>query len=158
MDSTVLLTIAKGGEHPLIDMDWTIGIQLLIFGITFFAAKSLLFGPYLKLRADRFAGIEGARQDAANLSAEADAKLADYELTLEKARKRAQDERHKLRAEAAKHHGEVTGKAREQAVKAMSDATEKVQKESSAARSELLPKADKLGVEIAAKLLGREVA
>ena len=69
MDSTVLLTLASAAQHPLIDLDTTIVVQLVIFLATFAVAGSMLFKPYLAMRDRRRAGMEGAREDAARLVA-----------------------------------------------------------------------------------------
>jgi F-type H+-transporting ATPase subunit b len=158
MSTSVLLTVASGGEHPLIDIDYSVVIQLAIFLVTCFVATTMLFKPYLRMREKRHAGMEGAREDAVKMSAEADSRLQDYEEKLSAARSRAQDERHKIRSEAAAHLAEVTGKARAEASAATKSAREKVTSESEKARSELLPKAEVLGRQIAARLLGREVS
>jgi len=158
MNPTVLLTVASGGEHPLIDIDYSVIIQLVIFLMTALVASSMLFKPYLRMREQRHAGMEGARADAVKMSAEADARLVDYEQKLASARSRAQDERHKIRSEAARHLSEVTDRARAEAQSAMEVARKKVETESDKARKDLLPKANELAAPIASKLLGREVA
>ena len=158
MDSSVLLTVASGGEHPLLDIDLSVVIQLALFFVMMAMGTVLLFKPYLRLRTARHDGIEGARDEASRMSAQADAQLIEYETQLAAARKRAQDERSKVRAESAKNHSEVTEAARGEAVKQMAAARSKVQEQSEAARKELLPKVETLGSQIASKLLGREVA
>ncbi|MBT8495310.1 MAG: ATP synthase F0 subunit B [Deltaproteobacteria bacterium] len=158
MSTTVLLTVASGAEHPLIDIDYSVVIQLVIFLVTCFVATTMLFKPYLRMREERHAGMEGAREDAVKMSAEADSRLQDYEQKLAAARSRAQDERHKIRSEAAAHLAEVTDSARAEADKATKAARAKVNSETEKARTELLPKAEVLGQQIAARLLGREVS
>src|SRR5688500_1401565 len=108
MDPTVLVTVASGGEHPLIDIDWTIGLQFALFVVMFFVARAWLFRPYLALREARRAGIEGARGEAERMTAEADAKLAEYEKELATARARAADEQRRIRAEAVSYERDVT--------------------------------------------------
>ncbi len=157
MDPKALVTIAAA-EHPLIDIDLTVILQFVLFGVLFFACNKLLFQPYLKLREARRAGIEGAREDADRMTAEADAKLADYEKSLSTARARAADEGRKVRLEAVAHEIEVTGKAKATAVDAMNTAQATVKRETESARAELLPQADALARQMASKLLGREVA
>ncbi len=144
--------------HPLIDIDGTVFVQFGLFLILLFVANKLLFQPYLQLRERRKAGIEGARAEAERMTAQADAKLADYEKQLGAARNRANDEGRKVRAEAAAHEKEVTDKARTEAQKSIDDATAKMRAESEAARLQLLPQANTLARQIASKLLGREVA
>ncbi|HTL35416.1 MAG TPA: ATP synthase F0 subunit B [Kofleriaceae bacterium] len=149
-------TIASG--HPLIDIDLTVLVQFGLFLVLFYVSNKLLFQPYLKLRERRKAGIDGARAEAEQMTASADAKLADYEKQLAAARNRANEEGRKVRAEAAAHEKDVTEKARAEAQKAIDEATAKMRQETEAARLQLLPQANTLARQIASKLLGREVA
>lgn len=145
-------------EHPLIDIDGTVFIQLALFLLVAFIGSRLLFRPYLKMRDERTAGIAGARDEAARLSAEADARVAHYERQLETARTRAQEERRKMRGEAAARQREVTETARSESARAFDDAKAKVKRETDAARAELLPRANQVAADIASALLGRKVA
>ena len=158
MTQPVLMTLASAAEHSMIDIDSTAFVQFGIFAILALVATRFLFTPYLKMREEREDGMEGARKDAENLSAEADAKLADYEEKLASARARAQEERRKIRAEAAENLQAITLKARTSAQEAMEAASKKVASETQSARAELLPKADSLATEMVSKLLGRKVA
>jgi len=145
-------------EHPLIDIDYTVGIQLFLFLVVAFVSSRFLFRPYLKMRDERAAGIEGARAEAGRLSAEADARLSRYQSQVEAARVRAQDERRKMRTDAAERQRQVTEAARAEAGEAFESAVARVRQESDAARGVLLPQARQLAGEIAATLLGRKVA
>jgi F-type H+-transporting ATPase subunit b len=156
VDPKNLVTVIAA-EHPLIDIDLTVVLQFVIFAVLFFVLNALLFQPFMRLREARRAGIEGAREEADRMTAEADAKLADYEKSLTVARNRANDEGRKVRAEASAHEKEVTDKARATALVAMTEAQQKVRTETSAAHAELMPQADALARQIASKLLGREV-
>ena len=151
----VISTLAA---HPLIDIDLTVLIQFALFLLVYLVGNRLLFQPYLRLRERRKAGIEGARVEADRMTAQADAKLVDYEKQLASARNRASDEGRKVRSEAAAHEREVTDRARAEAQKAIDEATSRMRSETEAARLQLLPQASTLAKQIAAKLLGREVA
>ncbi|HEY1550524.1 MAG TPA: ATP synthase F0 subunit B [Kofleriaceae bacterium] len=151
-----LSSLAAG--HPLIDIDYTVFVQFALFLILFVLSNALLFQPYLRLRERRKEGIEGARAEAERMSAQADAKLADYETQLAKARASANDEGRKVRAEAAAHEKQVTDASRAEAQKALDEATAKMRAETDAARLQLLPQANTLARQLATKLLGREVA
>ncbi|MDQ3364600.1 MAG: ATP synthase F0 subunit B [Myxococcota bacterium] len=157
MDQTTLVSLASGG-HPLIDIDLTVVVQFALFLILMFATNKLLFQPYLALRERRTAGIDGARGEAQRMTAEADAKLADYEKSLSIARDRANEEGRKVRGEAAAHERDVTEQARAHAQIAIDEAQAKMRAEAEAARGQLLPQADALASRIASKLLGREIA
>jgi F-type H+-transporting ATPase subunit b len=157
VDPKALVSIAAA-EHPLIDIDLTVVLQFILFGVLFFACNKLLFQPYLKLREARRAGIEGAREEADRMTAEADAKLADFEKSLSAARARTAEEGRKVRIEAVAHETEVTSKAKATALAAMNSAQATVKRETETARAELMPQADALARQMASKLLGREVA
>lgn len=156
MDTTSIVSIASG--HPLIDIDATSIVQFALFLVLMFVANKLMFQPYLALRERRKAGIEGARAEAERMTAQADAKLADYEKQLAVARNRANEEGRKVRTEAVAHEREVTDAARSTAQKAIDEAQAKMRTETEAARGQLLPQADAIAKQIASKLLGREVA
>ena len=156
MHQPVLLTVAA--EHPILDIDLTIVLQLGIFLATAFIATKYLFRPYLTMRTERVEGIDGARKDADDLKAQAAAQLADYEDKLASARARAFDEQRKIRADATTHQNEVTAKARAEVAQTLTEARKSVAEKTDAARSELLPKADALAAGIVSKLIGREVA
>ena len=156
MDQTPIVSLASG--HPLIDIDLTAFVQFALFLITVYVSNKLLFQPYLQLRERRKAGIEGARAEAERMTAQADAKLAEYEKSLAAARDRAGEEARKVRIAAAAHEKEVTEKARAAAQLAMDAAQKKVRSETEAARAQLMPQAETLARSISSKLLGREVA
>jgi F-type H+-transporting ATPase subunit b len=150
-----LVTLASG---PLIDLDLTVFVQFGLFLLLFVITNKFMFQPYLALRERRKAGIEGARAEAERMTAQADAKLADYEKQLAAARSRANEEGRKVRAEAAAHEKDVTDKARAEAQAAIDEAAAKMRQETEAARLQLLPQANQMARQIASKLLGREVA
>jgi F-type H+-transporting ATPase subunit b len=157
MDQTsTVATLASG--HPLIDIDGTALIQFGLFVLLWIISKKLLFQPYLALRERRKQGIEGAREEATRMTAEADAKLADYDKQLSVARNRANEEGRKVRGEAVAHEREVTDKARATAQTAIDEAHAKMRSETDAARAQLMPQAEQIARQIASKLLGREVA
>ena len=157
MDQTILVTVAAA-EHPLIDIDLTVLVQLGLFVVLFVACNKLLFQPYLRLRERRRAGIEGAKAEAETMSAQADSKLASYEKQLAAARTRAGDESRKIRAEAAAAEKKVTDEAKAAALSAINSAQAKVRSETAAARKELLAQADAISSKMATRLLGREVS
>lgn len=156
MDQTPIVSLASG--HPLIDIDLTVFIQFALFLITMYVSNKLLFQPYLQLREWRKAGIEGARAEAEQMTAEADAKLASYEKSKAVARDQAAEEGRKLRLEAAEYEKKVTDEARRTAQDAIEGAQKKMRGETEAARAQLMPQAEVLARAISSKLLGREVA
>ena len=158
MNPTVVVTLAAGDSHPLIDIDGTIFIQFGLFLVMLVVANKLLFQPYLRLRERRAEGIEGAKAEAERMTAEADSKLVDYERQLGAARAKASEEQRKIRGAANAHEREVTTTARATAAAALEEARDRVRTETEAARKELMPRAEQIGNQRAARILGREVA
>lgn len=156
MDQTPIVSLAGG--HPLIDIDLTVVVQLALFLVLFVIANRFLFQPYLQLRERRRAGIDGARAEAERMTAQADAKLADYEKQLAVARDRANEEGRKIRSQASEDERALLDAARRQAQDAIDAAQATMRRETEAARGELLPQADAIARTISSKLLGREVA
>ncbi|MBX3159266.1 MAG: ATP synthase F0 subunit B [Deltaproteobacteria bacterium] len=157
MHNSVDAVVSLGSGHPIIDIDLTVFLQFGLFVVMALLANRLLFQPYLALRERRKEGIEGARAEAAQMTATADSKLADYEKQLATARAKANTEGGKVRAEAAAHEQEVTGKARAAALTSIEEAQAKMRQETDAARRELMPQAEALAAKMATRLLGREV-
>lgn len=152
-----MLAARAGDAHPLMDIDWTIFLQFGVFVALFVVAKAFLFTPYLKLRERREQGIDGARAEAHRMSAEADAKLADYESKLKAARAKAAEEQRSIRAAAAAHEQEVTEQARNTTQAAWNEAQANVGRDVTAARADLLARADALAKQMASRLLGRQL-
>lgn len=151
-----LVSVASG--HPLIDVDLTAVVQFVLFLVLALVSNKLLFQPYLALRERRRAGIEGARAEAEKMTAQADAKLADYQKKLVAARDRASEEARRIREEAAQREREVADQARASAQKAIDEAQATMRSQTDQARAQLLPQAGALARAISSKLLGREVS
>src|SRR4051812_39880080 len=130
MDQTPIVSLAGG--HPLIDIDSTVVVQFVLFVVLFVIANKFLFQPYLRLRELRKSKIDGARAEAEAMTAQADAKLADYEKQLSIARERANDEARKVRLEAGGYEKQVTDEARRTAQKATDEAQDTMRRETEA--------------------------
>jgi F-type H+-transporting ATPase subunit b len=150
--------LLAASDPPLIDLDNTVFVQLAIFVILAFLLNSLLFQPYLKVRAAREEGVGGAEDAAKDMDAKARAKAEEVELAVARARAKGNEERATLRAEALGREREITANAVTTAQAAIESAKKKLDTDAAAARAELEPRAKDIGRQIAAKLLGREVA
>jgi F-type H+-transporting ATPase subunit b len=157
---TPLLALAAEAakDPPILDLDSTIVLQLLIFIVTMVVLSRFLFRPYLEVKAARGGGMEGARDDARRMDEEAQARLADYENSLAQARSKANAERAKLQAEAVKRDHEITDAARGATQAALDEARGKLDKDAAAARAQLEPRAQEIARSIFKKILGREAA
>jgi len=156
--SHALSLAAAAAESPLIDLDSTVFLQLFIFLVSAFLLTRLMFRPYLKVRAAREAGIEGAKEQARKMEEDARAKMAEYDSAFTKAKVRATEERTKLRLEATERERQIVDDARQKTQAAVDDARAKLETEAAGARKQLGPQSDEIARTIAKKILGREVA
>jgi len=155
---TPLLAIAAAKAPPIIDLDSTVFLQLAIFIIAALALSRFVFKPYLAIRAQRAAGIEGAREEAVRLKEEAESRLSDYETTFSGARAKANMERGKLQSEGVAREREILAAAREATQAALESSRTKLAADAAETRKQLEPRAQEIARSIARKILGREVA
>jgi F-type H+-transporting ATPase subunit b len=154
-----LLTAAPESHEPqLIDLDATAFVQLGVFLLLVLVLGRLLWRPYLRVREERVTRVDGYREQASTLEAEATERLARADAEIAEARRLGNAVRAAARTEAL---------AREQAL--LADAHAEAQRTLGAARVELdaalvKTRAD-LGREAglvaraaANKIIGREVA
>ena len=149
--------MASAAEHPLLDVDGTVFIQFGIFMAVFFVASHFLFKPYLKMREEREKGIEGAKVEAEQMSAKADAELADYEAKLAAARSKANEERRNIRSEAVEYQRKITEETKVSTMELLEKSQQQVSSETEKAKAELLPSAETLANQIVQKMIGREL-
>jgi F-type H+-transporting ATPase subunit b len=145
-------------DPPLIDLDSTVFIQLVVFIITALVLSRFLFRPFLKMRAERHLGIEGAREEAGRMDDQAKAQIVDYDARFAKAKSKANDERAKVRNEAVERERVITEAARKETDSAIVGAQQTLATEADSARKSLEPRAQEIARSIAQKVLGREVA
>src|SRR6187549_462270 len=94
-------------ERPLINIDATLFINIVLWLILFLLLRPLLWAPMLKLIAAREDGMEGSRDDAKHLEKEARVRKGEYEAAQKKARVTAASERDAMRADAKKKEAEI---------------------------------------------------
>jgi F-type H+-transporting ATPase subunit b len=155
---TLLLAMAPAKDPPLIDLDSTVFIQLVVFIITALLLSRFLVRPFLAMRAARSEGIEGAREAASRMEDQAKAQIGDYDARFAKAKTKANDERAKVRNEAAERERQITEAARKETEGAIESARKTLNVDAQAARKSLEPRAQEIARAIFKKVLGREVA
>jgi F-type H+-transporting ATPase subunit b len=154
----VVLALAEEAAPPLIDLDGTFFVQLGLFVLTLFVLSRTLFGPYLKMRADRERGIGGARAEAQKMGEQARSIVEDYDQKLTAAKRRGAEERNKLQKEATARERELVGKARSDAQSTLEAARKKIAADTETGRAAMTTEATQLARKVASKALGREVA
>ncbi len=154
----VLAPAPQSHEPQLIDLDGTIFIQLGIFLLAVALLYRFLWKPYLRVRDERVTRVEGYRQEAARIDAEAEARMARLEAELAEARRVGVGERASARAAALAHEHELLAQAQATAQRAQAEARAQVAAALAAERSTLQQKANEIGRAAAKKILGREVS
>ena len=161
---TILLEAAAAGAAPraaepqLLDIDGTVflmvGVFLLVLGVLWL----LLWRPYLRVRDERVARVEGAREQAVQLDAEAAARLSRVESALAEARRAGEAEAAKLRIEAQAREQRIMAEAQGAARTMLAEARAKLDQTVATEKASLERQTAALARDIAEKALGRRLA
>jgi F-type H+-transporting ATPase subunit b len=149
---------ASSGGAVNIDFDLTFIGQMVVFGALFLVLKPLMFDPVLRLFEEREKRTDGAKAAAREMQEKAGELLRKYEHELEKVQRVAAEERDRIRAETIRLEAEEMRASRELAAKIVEDGRERIQEEIHAIRFELGRDSERLAHDVAARVLGREVA
>jgi F-type H+-transporting ATPase subunit b len=161
MSSAILLlsTAAPESHEPqLIDLDGTAFIQLGLFLLLMLVLRQFLWRPYLKVLGERTTRVDGYKQEAVRLDAEAASRLAKAEAALAEARRVGAGERVEARAVAQKREQELLAAANVAAQKTLAEARARVSAALAGERAKLQQTAADIGAQAARKILGREVS
>jgi len=161
MSSAFVLLAAEAPEShepQLIDLDGTAFIQLGLFLLLMAVLRQFLWKPYLKVRGERTTRVEGYREEASRLEAEAATRLAKAEAALSEARRVGAGERAEARAVAQRRENELLAQANAAAQKTLADARARVTATLEVERAKLQQAAGEVGLQAARKILGREVS
>jgi F0F1-type ATP synthase membrane subunit b/b' len=144
-------------EPQLIDLDGTAFVQVGLLFLLMLVLWRLFWKPYLRVRNERVARVEGYREEAVRLEADAQQRLARAEAGLAEARRVGAGERAVARAEAQAREQTLLAEANAAAQKTLGEARERLATSVAAERSKLGATAEATAREAARKILGREV-
>jgi len=147
----------QAAEQQLLDIDGTVFVMLGVFLVMLALLKPLLWGPYLRVRAERETRTDGFKADAARMSKEADDKLHKVEASIAEVRKEGLQAFAKTRKEAEAHEQALVAKARDTATEALKAARADLAKAMDRERETLKARSEALGSEAAAQILGRDL-
>src|SRR6266496_344096 len=138
----LLLQAAPEAHEPqLIDVDYTVFIQLGIFLLLMLVLNKFLWKPYLRVRTERVARVEGYREEAVKLEADAQHRRA----------------RADARAEAHTREQTLLAEATAAAQRKLADARGRLTAVVQAERKKLEADSSEVAMAAARKILGREV-
>ena len=150
-------TAPHSSEVQLLDLDGTALVMLGIFLILMLVLWGLLWRPYLRIRDERVARMEGAREQASQLEAEAANRMARIESELADARRVGQAELAKMRQLAQTREQQIVSEAQENSRKLLLDARLKVEAAMAEERANWQQHTSALARELAEKTLGRRI-
>jgi F-type H+-transporting ATPase subunit b len=160
----ILLQVAAASAAPrapeaqLLDVDGTVFVMLGIFLLVLLLLWPLLWRPYLRVRDERVARVDGARGQAEKLDGEAAARLTRIEASLAEARREGDTESIRMRHEAQAREQKILAEAQAAARQMMAEARAKLETTVAAERAALEAQTASLAREIAEKALGRSLA
>jgi F0F1-type ATP synthase membrane subunit b/b' len=163
--SSIYLVLADAGarapaahEQQLLDIDGTALLQFGLFLLAMYVLTQLLWKPYLRIRAERGARVEGFKDEAKRMDADAAARFTKVEAQLGDARRVGSAERTRVRIAASVREQEIVSAASAREQQTLQEARARVEQAVAAERVNLASRAQRLGHEAAEKVLGRKIA
>jgi F-type H+-transporting ATPase subunit b len=150
-----MLVLSSGA---LIDLDGTMLVLAGVFFITLLVLRAFVFRPMIALFEAREEAIDGARAEARRMDAEARQAADKFDQEMRRLRATATTDRERLRQEGLRLERTILEKVQAETRKELTDAEARVQEEARRLRADIQMAVPKLAGQIAAKLLGREVA
>jgi len=141
----------------VINVNFTLFIQLINFLILLLLLNSLLYKPVLAKIREREAKIKADRDKASQLDAEVLEQEKKHQEALIEARQLAGKEKSELLAAAKKTEADILEKARIESARIVDDMRSSIQAESEKARTALKGEMAPLAQSISEKILGRAI-
>lgn len=151
----VLGTFLASESAPVVDIDNTVFLQLILFLFLFAVLNLFLFKPWLEVRERRTKHIDGAIAEAQSLRTRAQEAGTNYEQRLSAAREQAMTVRSDSRRAAEAEEAKIVGSARSEAVAGLEAHKRTLEEEAGQARSQLGPHVEELAGDITKRVLGR---
>jgi len=147
---------ASGGLEILPDPTRLL-VLIVLFTVLIWPANVLLWQPVLRALDERSDQIQGSRERADKIAAEADVVLARYQEAVTHARTEAETERRGLLDQARSEQSGISAGARSAAEEEVSGARREIATALDEARGQLRGQAEELARTAAATVLGREL-
>ena len=141
----------------MIELNFTVIIQLAILLILMVALSKILFKPFLRVLQERRDWVEGAEKKARELQQRTEELWERYRDSMSAAQAQGAAIRDEIRKEGLSKETEILQKAMEEANRFLEGMKAEVQEESQASRAGLRLHAQNLSREMAEKMLGRSI-
>lgn len=148
----------RAAEQQTLDIDGTVFVSLGLFLILFGLLSHFLWKPYLRVRHERTHRVDGYREEATRMEADAQARLARIEAELTETRRQLSGELSVARAEARAREQTMLAQANAEAQATLEDARRRLEAAMAAERARLSTLAGELGRQAASRVLGRSLS
>ena len=141
----------------MVDVNYTVWIQMANFLALILILNFLLFKPVLKIIEKRNKKIEESQEEVSSLDETIERKMAQYEERIRQARAEAALQRDAVKDEGTEQGKEIIGTVRDEISKKLGGFKAQLQKETDEARDSLRAQIRAIAAEISEKVLGRGV-
>ncbi len=142
----------------MIDLDWTLFMQIGNFLVLVFLLNMVLFKPIRGVIQARRQQLEGLATDVSGLSAKEQELRGDIDAEITAARKTGLGKRDMLKAEGGAVEASLVEAAKKEAEAQWTTMEQKIKDDLAAARQDLQPQVQSFAADLAAKILGRAIA
>ncbi len=142
----------------MIDIDWTLFVQIANFLFLVFLLNMVLFRPIRGILKERQGLIAGMQSEISTLTETEQGVRQDIQSELQSARKSGINKRDMIKQEGSAVEAGMLEKAKAEADAEMAQMVAKIKADIAAAREALRPQVESFALDLATKILGREVA
>jgi F-type H+-transporting ATPase subunit b len=141
----------------MIDLNYTLLIQIINFLVLIFVLNLLLYKPILKIMGRRQETISASEEEVKNLNETIEARMAEYEAKIRDAKVSAMGQRNEILQQGTAVGKEMMDGAKKEIAGMMDDFQQKLNAEMEKAKSILHNQSKLISKEIAEKVLGRSI-
>ncbi len=141
----------------MIDIDYSIFIQIALFLVIWFFLARFVFTPFQRLLGEREQRTDGMKAEAETLLKEAERLRMEYEGIITKAKEEGNSIKEGIRQEALHARDQLLAHAQEDAARFLQTVRQQIQEEMQKDRELAVQEAEVIGQEMAEKILVRRV-
>lgn len=141
----------------MVDIDYTLFIQLVLFLLLIWILNQVLYKPLLRIMERRKEILDKAQEEVKNVQETIDRRVAEYEEKIRAAKMQAMGQKGDLAKEGAEAAKAITDKAKAEIAAMMGEFQARLEKELASAREILRNQSIRISSEIAEKVLGRSI-
>jgi F-type H+-transporting ATPase subunit b len=142
----------------LIEINWSILVQMTNFLLLIFILNIVLYKPLLKILNERDKRILETQQKTRDFSEETEKIISAYNEKLQSAKIEAMAQKNNAKKDATEKANIIIEESRKEAEHLLLEVKHQISKEIETARKELEPELERMALTIAEQVLGRKVA